>query len=185
MYEDKFQSLTKRFPVQTQKKSSKHQASPDGEKPSCWSRLNCFKCCKPCCSKVCGCSSCCRKKDTSTDSLQSDGKVKDNETPGTCTRFFCFCCLCCRKKPEGEMMEDKKKMSMASQKQGLVFIWIEFSRKIFINLKTNFSIKNQGTAAHECAQQFSAVVARNRRTAVERACWARSKVSHQQFHRPR
>ncbi|CRK91807.1 CLUMA_CG005432, isoform A [Clunio marinus] len=94
----------------------------DSEKTSCWSRMNCFKSCKPCCSRMresCCCSSCCRKKDSSsTDSLQSQGpKIKDNATPGTCTRIFCFCCLCCRKKPEGgEMKEEKKRISMTSQR---------------------------------------------------------------------
>lgn len=113
-----FQSISNRFLVKTQKKAALQKSSPNSEKkPSCWSRMNCFKCCKPCCSRLqqsCCCSSCCRKKDL--DSLQSE-EDKPNATPGTCTRFFCFCCLCCRKKPEEAMMEERKRPSMSSEKK--------------------------------------------------------------------
>lgn len=93
--------------------------SNDITKSSCWSRM---KCCKPCCSRMessCLCSRCCRKKnDMSIDPLQAEGaKEKENSSPGTCTRIFCFCCLCCRKKPSEEMSMEVKRPSMTSQKK--------------------------------------------------------------------
>lgn len=131
------QLLIKRLLVKTQRIDAQQSAASAGEKkPSCWSRINCFKCCKPCCGRLresCCCFSCCRKKpSTSTDSLQSDGpKEKDNSTPGTCTRIFCFCCLCCRKKPEDAAMEEKKRMSLTSQqsKEG----WVSEHHQNFYN----------------------------------------------------
>lgn len=98
------------------------ETSDGDKKPSCWSRINCFKCCKPFCSRMkdsCCCSSCCRKKNSmSTDSLQAEEpKEKENSSPGTCTRIFCFCCLCCRKKPNKEVSMGEKRPSMTSQKK--------------------------------------------------------------------
>lgn len=89
---------------------SMKSTAKDETKPSCWSRLNCFKCCKPFCTKICCCSPCCRKKQE--DSMMSLESPKANETPSTCTRIFCFCCLCCRK-PATEGSE--KRASMTSQ----------------------------------------------------------------------
>lgn len=108
---------------QNQMQAMEQETMPGDGKPSCWSRMNCFKCCKPCCSRMkdsCLCSSCCRKKTSmSTDELQGDHpREKENSSPGTCTRIFCFCCLCCRKKPnDEEATMEMKRPSMTSQKK--------------------------------------------------------------------
>jgi hypothetical protein len=73
---------------------------------SCWSRF--FKNCSPCCASL-SCSSCCRPKDDSP-------RARDNDSPGTCTRIFCFCCLCCRGKPESEQQQTLKRPSQQSHK---------------------------------------------------------------------
>ena len=109
------------FLIHEQSEAMQQEAMPGEKKPSCWSRMNCFKSCQPCCSRMkssCSCSSCCKKKiSMSTDALQAEEpKEKENSSPGTCTRIFCFCCLCCRKKPNEEVMMESKRSSMASQK---------------------------------------------------------------------